>query len=308
MNNNNITNDPNMNRSAIPTKKLDLQFIYDVLGIPTFTGMEDEMIDFIVNWAEAHNIKCERDHYGNVYLTKGEIEEGEYYPCVSAHLDAVHRHQKLMAVMGIPLTLKQRVTEKGHEIYAEETGIGADDKAGVGIALSLFDHFDQLKACFFIEEEIGCIGSMNLDKDWFHNVGYVIGWDSPERNRAAYACCGELLFSKDFFENIKEVCERNGLTNFYCEPFTDVEIIKRQTGIMCMNIGNGGYNPHQVSEYVVLEEMDEALVLGIELIRHLGKQRYAMPSKNFWLTENLDTADEDIKYFSTFKDFFYSNR
>ena len=284
-------------------KELDVNFTYDVLSVPTCTCMEDEMVDYISNWANNNGIHHERDSFGNLYLTKGECSEGEYYPCVTSHLDTVHKRQKFLAVIGERLNLCERVTEKGHEVFCKEMGIGADDKAGIVISLSLFKYFDKLKACFFLEEESGCKGSQNLNIDWFDNVGYVIGWDSPERNRSAYACSGELLFSKDFFLKVKDVCKKNGLTNFYSEPFTDVEFIRKYTGIMCMNIGNGGYNPHQPTEYVVLEHMDEALLLGIELITTLGLNRYTMPSKNIWFDDTLDSEDEDIKFFSGFSDF-----
>ena len=284
-------------------KNLDVNFAYDVLSVPTFSSMEDEMVEFICKWAKKNGVKYERDSYGNLYLTKGECVEGEYYPCVTSHLDTVHKGQKFLAVMGLRLDLCERVTENGHEVFSRDMGIGADDKAGVVISLSLFKYFDKLKACFFLEEESGCKGSQNLNKEWFENVGYVIGWDSPERNRSAYACDGELLFSKEFFKKVEKVCEKNGLTNFYSEPITDVEFIRKLTGLMCMNIGNGGYNPHQPTEYVVLEHMDEALLLGIELITTLGLNRYTMPSKNIWFDDTLDSEDEDIKFFSGFSDF-----
>lgn len=291
-----MTNDINM-------KNLDVDFTYDVLSIPTYTGIEDEMVEYICNWANNNGIKHERDSYGNLYLTKGEIADHEYYPCVTAHLDTVHKRQKFLAAIGLRLDLCERITEKGHEVFCKEMGIGADDKAGIIISLSLFNYFDKLKACFFLEEETNCQGSQNLNTKWFENVGYVIGWDSPERNRSAYACAGELLFSKYFFKKVESVCEKNGLTNFYSEPFTDVEFIRKYTGIICMNIGNGGYNPHQHTEYVVLEHMDEALGLGIDLITTLGLCRYSMPSKNIWFDMNLDFEEEDIKFFSGFSDF-----
>ena len=31
------------------------------------------------------------DELGNIYVTKGQISEGEFYPCVVAHTDTVHK-------------------------------------------------------------------------------------------------------------------------------------------------------------------------------------------------------------------------
>lgn len=276
-------------------KNLDLDLTYDVLSIPTASSHEYRMVTFIMLWARANKINYEFDTYGNIYLTKGELAEGEFYPCVTAHLDTVQHEAEAYAQCGAPLELKERVNTKGgHELYVQGMGIGADDKAGVLISLNLFEYFDKLKACFFLEEEIGCKGSKNLNKDWFKDVGYVIGWDSPDRDRAAFACSSELLMSKAFFENIKDVCKENGVTKFNSEPFTDVKEIRSQTQVMCMNFGNGGYLAHSATEYVVLEDIDGALGLGIALIKHLGLTKHRMESKSTWTNR---THDEDVAFF-----------
>lgn len=279
-------------------KYLDRQFINDVLGTPTYSRAEYRMVTFIILWARQNNVTYEFDDYGNIYLTKGELAEGECYPCVTSHLDTVQREQETYAQCGISLPIEERINAKGlHELYVKGTGIGADDKAGVLISLSLFKYFDKLKACFFLEEEIGCNGSKALNKAWFDNVGYVIGWDSPERNRAAYACSGELLFSKDFFQKIEETCKTHGVTDFRSEPFTDVKEIRMKTEVMCMNFGNGGWLAHSPSEYVVIEEMDGACGLGVALIKLLGTEKYRMKSKAVSYNATYAT-DEDVKFFA----------
>lgn len=279
-------------------ENLDLGLAYDVLSVPTYSRSEYRMITFILLWARANKIPYEFDSYGNIYLTKGELEEGEFYPCVTSHLDTVQRAQEAYAQCGVPLQLLERVNKQGgHELYVADCGIGADDKAGILISLSLFKYFDKLKACFFLEEEIGCCGSKKLDKEWFNNVGYVIGWDSPDRNRAAYACSGELLMSKDFFENIKDVCKEHGVTNFHSEPFTDVKEIRSQTGVMCMNFGNGGYLAHSATEFVILEDIDGAIGLGVALIKHLGLTEHKMKSTELGYGYNTNLTDENVAYF-----------
>lgn len=291
------TEEKKENPHPLVLKNLDVDFAFEVLGTPTYSRHEYRMVSFIILWARANKIKYEFDKKGNVYLTKGELQPGEYYPCVTSHLDTVQDAQEAYAQCGVDLQIKERINSKGgHELYVEDTGIGADDKAGILISLSLFNYFDKLKACFFLEEEIGCKGSDELDKKWFDNVGYVIGWDSPDRNRAAYACSGELLMSKEFFEKIKDTCKENGVTDFRSEPFTDVKEIRKKTEVMCMNFGNGGYNAHMTTEYVVLEDIDGALGLGIALIKLLGTEKYRMPSKSSY---GYNSKDEDTEYFSS---------
>ena len=238
---------------------LDPEFVLDCMSIPTHSGLEQRMVVFIILWCRRNNVYYEFDDYGNLYLTKGKLEEGEYYPCVTSHLDTVHKEHDPYIKVGVPLDLKIELTkEKEHKVSVLSTngkiGIGADDKGGIAICLSMFDHFDKLKACFFLEEETGCKGSKNLWKEWFKDVGYVIGYDSPELYRSAYACSGTNLFNYKFYETyMKDVCDSWGLTkgHFHSEPFTDVKEIREQTGIICMNFGNGGYNAHFDTEYCI---------------------------------------------------------
>lgn len=287
-------------------ENLDIDFAYDLMSVPTVSSEEYRMVTYIVLWARRNNIKYEFDAYGNLYLTKGELEEGEFYPCVTSHLDTVQQKQRAYAQAGVPLEIKGRICNKKHEIFVDGMGIGADCKTGILISLSLFEHFDKLKAAFFLEEEIGMKGSEHLDVAWFDNVGYVIGWDSPELNRAAWSCSGTILMSKDFFQDhLKPICDKHGLTKFHAEPFTDVKYIREKTGVMCMNFGNGGYAAHSATEYMVLEDTDHALTMGIDIIKGLGCNRFYLKHKttsSAWIRQADGTykkpeEDTDAEFF-----------
>ena len=290
---------------------LDKDFVYELMRIPTLSEHEYRLVTFIVLWARRNNIAYEFDTYGNVYLTKGEVGDGEYYPCMTAHLDSVQTKHKLYAQAGQNLDVLTRIVNKKHEIYVDGMGIGGDDKAGVLIGLSMFSHVDKLKACFFLEEETGCRGSKNLNKEWFNNVGYVLGYDSPDLNRAAYACSGTKLFSAQFFkEHMQEICKKHGLTDFRSEPFTDVKEIRTQTNIICMNFGSGYYNCHMSNEYCVIEDMDTACRMGHELIEHLGLKRYELACVSSSWVRNADGTykkpedDEDEKFLRTLSSYY----
>ena len=292
---------------------LNKDFVYELMSIPTVSKEEYRLVTFIILWARRNGIYYEFDKKGNVYLTKGELNEGEYYPCVTAHLDSVQQKQRPYAQVGTNLEIKTRVvgvTNKKHEIYVDGMGIGGDDKAGVLIGLSMFSHVDKLKACFFLEEETGCLGSKELNKEWFKNVGYVMGYDSPDLNRAAYECSGVRLFNKDFFVNhMQEICKEHGLTKFFSEPYTDVKEIRQQTNIICMNFGSGYYNGHMQNEYCVLEDMDNACRMGHALIKHLGLERYEMEHKgSSWVKSAngvYQNNDEDEAFFKKLSGYSY---
>ena len=168
-----------------------------------------------------------------------------------------------------------------HKLSLPSGGIGADDKAGVLICLSMFDHLPKLKACFFLQEEVGCKGSSELDKEWFKDVAYVIGWDSPDLYRGAYASSQTNLFNYKFYnDHLKEVLDKWGLVKgtLNSEPITDVKYIRQKTNIICMNFGNGGYLAHSDSEYIIIEDTDHALGMGIDLVNHLGYEQFILES------------------------------
>lgn len=302
----------------INLQNLSVEFTKQVMEVPTVSSSEYRLVTFIILWARRNKIKYDFDAYGNIYLTKGELEDGEFYPCVTSHLDTVQSKQKAYAQAGAPLALELKKETSGkHKLSVEGMGIGADCKTGVLISLSLFDHFDKLKAAFFLEEEIGMIGSKHLDKSFFDNVGYVVGWDSPDLNRAAWSCSGTKLMSKDFFEkHLKDVCKKHGLDKFKAEPYTDVKNIREETELMCMNFGNGGYNAHCSNEYMILEDTDHALTMGIDIIKELGLKQYKLAYTNgttAWVRQADGTykppvKDEDEEYFDKMEGkSYYSN-
>jgi len=185
---------------------INKDFILETMSIPTDSRNEFRLVVYIIQFERRNGIKYDFDDYGNVYLTKGELAEGEYYPCVTSHLDTVQHRQEPYIRAGVNLDFKCELTKDNeHKVYVDDKGqdkigIGADDKGGVAICLSMFEHLEKLKACFFLCEEIGCLGSKELDKDWFNDVGYCIGYDSPELIRAAWSCNGVKLFSYEFYE------------------------------------------------------------------------------------------------------------
>ena len=289
----NDEDDQENDTNEIKLDYIDKDLLLECMSVPTHSKLEYRMVAFIILWARRNNVKYEFDSFGNVYLTKGELDADEYYPCVTSHLDTVQTKHDPYIYAGVPLKLKIELTkDKQHKLSVDneggtlgsDIGIGADCKSGICICLSLFDHVDKLKACFFLDEETGCNGSDRLDEDWFKDVGYVIGFDSPDLYRAAWSCQGTKLFNYEFYEKyMKSVCDNWGLTEgcFFSEPYTDVKNIREKTGIICMNFGNGGYFAHNIggTEFCIMEDMDQACGMGIDLIEYIGRTRHYLKHK-----------------------------
>ena len=157
---------------------IDKDLMYKVLSIPTCSQHEQRVREFLLKYSNAKGYEALLDDKGNAYLIKGTLGEGSYFPCVTAHMDSVHHKHIPYVKQNLPLPLLIDEVDGRHIIYANDIGIGGDDKAGIVIALTVMEHLPECKAVFFVEEEIGCGGSRNADLQWFRDVGYIIAFDS----------------------------------------------------------------------------------------------------------------------------------
>jgi putative aminopeptidase FrvX len=246
--------------------------LVEVLSIPTFYGKENLMREYLIKILNEKNIDNYVDEYGNVYATKGLAE---YFPCVVAHIDTVHEITDF------------EVIEENYSLSAikpngEPTGIGGDNKAGVFVCLELLDHFDNIKAAFFVSEEVGCLGSTLSDAEFFNNVGYALQFDAPGNNWVTYYCDGVKLFNKDsdFFNKVRPILEDSlkdfTVDNLGYHPYTDVSALRKLYNFSCLNYSVGYYNMHSVYEYVLINDVDNCLKTAQKLISSLGEQLYYM--------------------------------
>ena len=155
------------------------------------------------------------------------------------------------------------------------TGIGGDDKCGVFACLSLLLDVPDLKAAFFVSEEVGCIGSLNADKSFFENVGYAIQFDAPGNWMISEYCSGVQLFDRDseFFDKCNIILTENmdnKLMKYMSNPYTDVYALKQKFDFSCINFSIGYYKYHTKHEYVVIDDVFNGIKIGKLMIESLG--------------------------------------
>lgn len=255
---------------------MNKEFLKEVLSIPSYSKKEILMREFIKKFAIDNGIKYHIDYKGNIYLTKGVIDENEYYPCVVSHIDTVHnKHISLIEEnKRLIIDEDQDILTAKHPETNIQTGIGGDDKCGVFVCLSLMTKIDVIKGAFFVEEEIGMLGSKVSDDNFFKNVGYAIQFDAPSANWITEVCSGVRIFEDFFKDMIKEVLSDNGYTNFSNDPFTDVNQLAQKYDFNCLNLGCGYYRQHTDYEYVIISEVEKSLKAGLDLIEYLGNDKY----------------------------------
>jgi hypothetical protein len=278
-----------------------LERLKEILSIPSVSGREEKVRKYIADWATIRNIPHYTDKIGNIYLTKGR---SEYYPCMVAHMDTVHKidsygieiveetyiksQYDYSSVCDGQQVLRGYVKGKTHT-KTNRTGCGGDDKAGIFLALEVMDKFDVMKCAFFISEEIGCIGSREADPEFFNNVAYTIQHDSPENNTISWYCSGYQLFSSEWakpgvvideetgrerFEGkIGDLLYDYGVRIFARHPFTDVSQLTKKFDFECINLPAAYYQYHTSNECVLIDGIEIAYDLSVAIIERLGNEK-----------------------------------
>lgn len=252
-----------------------------VLEIPSYSGKEQLMIDFIKGFCENHKLSYYLDSKSNIYVTKGEIKKEEFYPCVVAHTDTVHHDQIELINTKTNITIKSLLTGDnrtklmGWNPHNDcPTGIGGDDKCGVYICLKMLLDSDVLKAVFFVEEETGMHGSKVADPKFFDNVGYAIQFDAPTNNWFSETLLGIPLWNKNFFNAVENTLSENKIDNISNDPFTDVLQLRKKFDFCCAVFPTGYYNQHSKYEYVIPEETEQCFNIGMQTVKNLGRIKY----------------------------------
>lgn len=268
----------------------NLQFLKEVLSVPSKTYNEKLMIEFIHNWLDKNDIDHYIDINGNIYATKQEsdvLPDDFYFPCVVSHTDTVHEIDEInIREQMLPNAQNElKLALKAYNDTGLPTGIGGDDKAGVYACLRLLKELPYLKAAFFVSEETGCHGSKSADRDFFTNVGYAIQFDAPENWMVTEKCFGQVLFDREseFFNSCNQILSESmeqSFMQYMVHPYTDVYALRGQFDFSCINFSIGYYNYHTASEYVVVEDVENGINIGRKMIESLGYKLHYKESRN----------------------------
>jgi len=261
---------------------MNIDLLKDVLSIPTQTGHEERMVDYLHTYLTQHGYEHIVDDMGNIYITKGEAS---VYPLLLAHTDTVHAIESDDDIIIRECTKPNAQGESKNALDGirpdgTPTGIGGDCKSGIVICLDLLEKFDNIKVFFPVSEENGCKGSMfafDCNPDFFDDISYAIMFDSPENDTLSYSLMGYLLNNDDSaFRLVTEPIIRGfGIDKWEAHPYTDVMIIRERTGVNCLNLAAGYYQYHTDREYVIIDDVQNAINLGEKLIITLQKSKYA---------------------------------
>ena len=231
----------------------------------------------------------EVDEHDNIYITKGKAD---VYPCVVSHTDTVHDIYKGYQVYQV----------KGNFVAfdsdtMQQVGTGGDDKVGMWVCLEMLRKFDNIKVCFFAQEEIGCVGSSKAREDFFDDVGYAFECDRKGSGDFVQESSGVKMFGDVFKKAIDSTLTTYGY-KITTGGLTDVHEISQIANIACANMSCGYYKPHSKQEYVNIA--DTCKMVGA-LISKLGEVKYEHEA------EDAYSSHSNWGNYSTYGAYGYSN-
>jgi tripeptide aminopeptidase len=242
----------------------NLQSLMSVQSVSYDTG---RMQLYIQNSLKLQGLSYEKDSYGNMYVTKGDAD---LYPTMVCHIDTVHEINNNM-----------EVHISGDNMFAidnltmERLGIGGDDKVGIWITLQALENHKNFKAVFFLDEEMGCVGSSKADFSFFDDSTIVLQCDRKGNTDFVNNISGTEMFGKELSKVLKPILKDYK----YKEApggMTDVMEIASNTDVCCANMSCGYYDPHTDNEYISINDVYETLEMCMDIFEATLHKRFTI--------------------------------
>jgi len=167
----------------------------EITRVPRPTHHLDKMREFLVDWANRHNIPVRTDAVGNVVMTAPATPGHEDAPTVvlQGHQDMVaeKRGDSTHDFMTDPI----ETIVDGDWVRANGTTLGADNGMGCAAAMACLIDPDlvhgPLEALFTVDEEQGLIGANGLQPDMISGK-ILLNLDSEEHGQIVIGCAGSI--------------------------------------------------------------------------------------------------------------------
>lgn len=223
------------------------------------------------------------DSYGNLLAEKKCGNGNGATVLLSAHMDTVK---------GVLADRKLIITEDGI-IMSNKGALGADDRAGIAIILTVLRNLNKLnfngtiKVAFSREEEIGCVGASKIDPNWYKDVDLAIVVDRRGNRDIVVGCCGMAFCSDSVGYFMEDVAKLVDMPDWKCvEGGISDAMVFAEHGINSINLSAGYMNEHTVNEYVSLKDMRNTVRLilqTIAVINQFYKTFGLVPNENKWV-------------------------
>ncbi len=168
-------------------------YFHDITQIPRPSKKEEKIRNYLLEFAENHNLEAKEDKAGNILITKEATPGKEKLPTMilQSHVDMVC--EKNSDVQHDFDNDPIKVVIEGGWVKANGTTLGADNGIGVAAELAILAANDishgKIEAFFTVDEETGLTGASMLEKD-FLTGDMLINLDTEEEGEIYIGCAG----------------------------------------------------------------------------------------------------------------------
>jgi len=168
-------------------------YFSEILAIPRTSKKEEKIIAYLEDFAEKHQLDCQKDQVGNLLISKPATKGMEHRKGVilQSHVDMVGEKQA-----GVNHDFDtdpiQAYLEDGW-VKAKGTTLGADDSIGIAASLAILASekiaHGPLECLFTIDEESGMTGALGLQPG-FLKGSILLNLDSEDEGELFIGCAG----------------------------------------------------------------------------------------------------------------------
>lgn len=197
-------------------KELDingvLKYFYEISRIPRMSGKEENIADYIENFAKQRNLKYIRDIYNNVIIFKDATKWNKSDECImlQCHLDMVCEKEENsnhnFETEGLDIYVE------GDYIKAKGTTLGADNGIGIAIILAILTsneiNHPKIEAIFTVQEETTMEGAKKIDVSMLESKK-MICLDNMNEEELWIGCAGAKIFEYEIEGKPRKIREDN---------------------------------------------------------------------------------------------------
>lgn len=192
------------------TKKV-FDYFYDLTQIPRPSGHNEEVSNYLVNFAKEHNFEYVQDEKLNVIIRKPASKgfENATPVIIQGHMDIVPEKEPSSNHDFLKDPLKLHI--EGDYIYATDTTLGADNGIAVAMGLALLSdenaEHPAIELLVTTDEETGMFGAIALDPKNLHGKA-LLNIDTEEEGIFIVSCAGgnvtNTTFTPEYVDNDKK--------------------------------------------------------------------------------------------------------
>lgn len=176
-----------------PTTQRVLDFFRPIAEIPRPSKAEEQIAQWLEDWAAQRNLSTRRDEVGNLVIASPGSPGCESAPTVvlQGHMDMVC--EKAPDAPRDPATQGVSLVFVGEWLTADRTTLGADNGIAIAMALALLDDpnakHPPIEVLLTVDEETGLTGALGLSPDLLTGR-MLLNIDSEDEGVLTVGCAG----------------------------------------------------------------------------------------------------------------------